>query len=352
MRKNFNKIAIATIATLSFVACTEVDICTSELHPHLATVEMNYDWNGATMNDSMVVMPYRIVNQWSCVYMCTADGSAGQYIANRPDSVLTNEAGNELFTVKAGDMRFLTFSYNPGSIAYSYKNVQSSDAIIDNSVKLVYKGYSLTSPIMQQYYGNDFISADTVIKNYALNGDLFSPVYSQYTDVVNIKNGTNNIEFAPKNIFNNYEFNFDISAEGVTVNKVLASLSGVPYSYNFTKSEPETNVLCKVLFEVAAAGASKYTGTAIVPGFLRATSSLSYMGTGTMQLAIYVTDAEGSDKVYNMSINLYHYVPGIESLQYGKDCAYNIDAPIVITNEGVEFSKEGAASWRLLNLSL
>lgn len=350
MRKIFNKIAVATIATVSFAACTEVDICTSELHPHLATVDISYDWNGVTMSDSMLVMPYRIVNEWGCVYICTPDGSAGHYIDNRPDSVFTNDAG-ELFTIKTGETRFLTFNYNPANVAYAYINVLSSKALMNNLVKVRYKSYSLESSVMKQYYGNDFISADTTKNNYVLNGNLFPHVYSQYTGIIDVENGSNKIEFAPKSIFNNYEFNFDISAEGVTVNKVLASLSGVPYSYNMTSCKPETSRVCNVLFGVAGNGGSKYTGTATVLGLQRSSDSTISRGPGCLQLAIYVTDAEGNNKVYNLLINLYNYIPGIDRLQYGKDCTYNIDAPIVITNDGVETSK-GAASWKLLNLSL
>ncbi len=348
MRKIFNKIAVATIATISFAACTDVDICTSELHPHLATVEIDYNWNGVTMNDSMIVMPYRVVNEWSSVYMCTPDGRAGHYIANRPDSVLKNEAGDELFTVKAGEMRFLTFNYNPGSSAYYYGNALSSEAIVTNDVKLLYRSYEQSSSIIQQHYNASFIVEDTVITKFVLNGDLFPAVYSQYTNIVDIKSGANSIELAPENIFNNYEFNFDISARDVTVNKVLASLSGVPYCYNMTKQKPETNNLYNVVFNVSSNGASKYTGTATILGFLRSTGSIHYTGAGILQLAIYVTDAEGNDKLYNLSINLYKYVPGMEKLQYGVDASYDIDAPIVITNEGVELS-DGEASWRLLN---
>lgn len=334
MNKVLKKIAFAVIASLSLAACTDVDICMSDEHPHLGIVELSYDWNGVEVNDSMVVMPYRITPNWSCVYICSPDGVRGHYISNSPDSVPTNDT----LKVKAGELRFLTFSYDTDNNGFTYKNALSDTAVNRNSVAVEYKSYKLSAPVIQEAFGAEVTALEKAGCSYVLNGNMFNHIYSQYTAVTEIKNGTNAVEFAPKSILNDYEFSFDISAQDVTVDKVIASLSGIPYRYNFTEERPDADSTATVLFDVTSAGTSKYTGKAVVTGLLRAANANSTSGAGILELAIWVTNASGSKKVYRISTNLYNYIPGLDNLLCGTNSKFNVDAPVVITNEGIDVS--------------
>lgn len=335
MNKILRNIAFGIVASLSFAACTDVDICTNEEHPHLAVVELGYDWNGVEANDSMIVLPYRCMSAWGCTYICTPDGTKGRYISNAPDSTVLNDT----LKVKAGELRFLTVSYDANNLGFSYKNVLNSAAIKHGVITIQYKPYHLKSSKLLDAYGKDIAKFGNMgYKNYVLNGDMFNPIYSQYTDVMNISSGVNYIEFAPKSVLTNFDFNFDISAQGVTVDNVVAHLSGIPYRYNLTSEKPLADSTAAVLFDVNSSGASKYSGRAAVAGLLRAANSESINGAGILTLAISVTNGSGSTKVYKVATNLYNYIPGLENLLYGADREFDIDAPIVITNNGVDVS--------------
>lgn len=335
MNKILRNIAFGIVASLSFAACTDVDICTNEEHPHLAVVELGYDWNGVEANDSMIVLPYRCMSAWGCTYICTPDGTKGRYISNAPDSTVLNDT----LKVKAGELRFLTVSYDANNLGFSYKNVLNSAAIKHGVITIQYKPYHLKSSKLLDAYGKDIAEFGNMgYKNYVLNGDMFNPIYSEYTDVMNISSGVNYIEFAPKSVLTNFDFNFDISAQGVTVDNVVAHLSGIPYRYNLTSEKPLADSTAAVLFDVNSSGASKYSGRAAVAGLLRAANSESINGAGILTLAISVTNGAGSTKVYKVATNLYNYIPGLENLLHGSDREFDIDAPIVITNNGVDVS--------------
>lgn len=332
MNKILKNFAFAVIASLSLVACTEVDLCTSEEHPHLAVVELDYDWNGVQVDDSMIVMPYRITPDWSCVYICSPNGATGRYISNAPDSTVTNDT----LKVKAGELRFLTFNYDEDNKAFSYKNALSDTAINRNCVSVEYKTYKLSDPAMQQAYGSSITKFTNLGSNYVLNGDMFNHIYSQYTGITEIVAGVNSIEFAPKSILNNYEFNLHVSAQDVTVDKIVAHLSGVPCNYNLTYEKPEADSTAVVIFDVNHLGAAKYSGSAVITGLLRAEDAHSTSGAGILALAITVSDAAGNAKVYKVYTNLYNYIPGLGSLLHGTNREFDIDAPVIVTNDGVD----------------
>lgn len=346
MNKILNNIAFAVVASLSFAACTDVDLCTNAEHPHLGIVELTYDWNGIEANDSMLVIPYRGMNKWSCVYECTPDGAKGSYIYNAPDSTVLNDT----LKVKAGELRFLTVSYDTDNEGFTYKNLNSLVALRDFNVAVQYRGYNLNNAIITDAYGNDVSVFKNLGYKYVLNGDMFNPIYSQYTGVMNISPGVNAVEFSPKNILSNFDFKLDISAQDVTVNRVVAHLSGIPYRYNLQKEAPVADSTAAVLFDVNSLGASKYVGRATVTGLLRGADSETIEGDGVLALAITVTNAAGDVKLYKVVTNLYYYIPGFESLQYGDDREIEIDAPIVITNSGIDVSAESSTGARWIKV--
>lgn len=348
MNKILRNIAFGIVASLSFAACTDVDLCTNEEHPHLGIVELGYDWNGIEAKDSMVVLPYRCMSAWGCAYICTPDGANGRYINNAPDSTVLKDT----LKVKAGELRFLTVSYDANNQGFSYKNVFNAASMKYGSgaIYIQYKPYKLNSALLQDAYGKGIAAFENMGYNYVLNGDMFNPIYSQYTDVMNISSGVNSIEFAPKSVLTNFDFNFDISAQGVTVDNIVAHLSGIPYRYNLTSEKPLADSTAAVLFDVNSSGASKYSGRAAVAGLLRAANSESINGAGILTLAISVTNGAGSTKVYKVATNLYNYIPGLEALLSGADRKFDIDAPIVITENGVDVSAESTTGARWIKM--
>ncbi|MBE6288502.1 MAG: hypothetical protein E7099_10035 [Mediterranea massiliensis] len=66
MIRKFGHIVLCVVMT-ALTACTEVELCEEDFHPHLATITVRYHWNAgdeATAPDSMNIIASRLMNTW------------------------------------------------------------------------------------------------------------------------------------------------------------------------------------------------------------------------------------------------------------------------------------------------
>ena len=215
---------IKVIVALSvlFTACTRVDVCEDALHPHKASVSVNYSWDKvATPLDSMVLISYRPVEDWKCAYMCSPVTAEGRYIFNRPEWLSSD---SDELSVRCGELLFITFNYDKNP--FSYHNIESAEAVSKNEVGVSQKTYSLDNH--PEEYARDW-------KN--LND--YAPYVLQSEDIVYQKIGPIGVpsdkfalNFEPRSIMKDISVAVEIINDGVEIEKVVGELSGICYSFN------------------------------------------------------------------------------------------------------------------------
>lgn len=369
------KITIASfIAMLVVASCTEVDFCSADEHPHFAEVQVNFDWqdNAPAADTDMYVVAYRIVKGWNSGYMYSGD--TGRYIYNAyvpgsteeetpsddetADEGATDDADNATgdtdassapakadesadestetspFYTRTGDIRFLAVSYTPDNNTFSYgKAFLSADAVKTGGMAVFYKTYSLSNPLIK--YGDEWNELNPYAE-YIIGPEDADKVYACFTEPTGISvDGVNTIDITPADVCQNIEFRFDIAAEGVTIDKVVAEVSGVAPGWNFSHSKPMSGNSHKVLFPVEKNTAG-YSGNISVFGLSRG-KSWGHDGAGVLQIAIHTAKADGTPIVYNLWMNLYKTISAIGSPIYGSQepVVLDIDAPVIVTPDGV-----------------
>lgn len=331
---------------MMFGACTEVDLCYYDEHPHTAEVDIVYNWQNAPQPaDSMVVMAYRVANEWTCGYMTTSDGGSGHYLFNQLDTVKVATDGSAPLWTKCGELRFLTYSYSPTGV-FVYSKLDDQTAILKNNVYVTYKEYALNSAI------NSGLSEGWNELNTYAKYVPHAPeenVYYEYTSPQNIVPGVvNTVDFTPKGILQNIDFNFDITAADVTIDKIVAEFAGVTKVFNLTRGKTGGSATCKTLFPVEKS-AKGYTGKIYVTGLDTNGKASGYSGVGILQLAIHAT-SNGNTVVHNLQMNMYNKLQeyAVMNKVRQEHVVLDIAAPIVVTSSGVELPavETGLDKWK------
>lgn len=357
------KITIASfLAMLVMASCTEVDFCFDDEQPHYTEVQINFDWQNNTLVDSMYVVAYRVVNSWNCGYMYDVNSGSGSYKYNaytpgaaEEESPAGGESGTDNVTegdaepamadataesspfyTKTGELRFLAISYTPDNNTFSYGNdFLGENAIRHSGIVVHYKTYDLSSPLLT--YADGWKDLNPYAK-YIISSDEADKVYACYTEPMGISDGrVNTVDITPVDVCQDIEFRFDIAAEGVTIDKVVAEISGVSAGWLFSSEKPISGTTYKMLFPVKNNG-SGYSGNISVFGLSRG-KTWGQNGAGVLQLAIHATKSDGTAIVYNMWMNLYNTISAIGSPIYGSQdtVVLDINSPIKVTPNGVTF---------------
>lgn len=345
MLAKYKNISLSLLLAVAAVSCTEVDFCDVGVHPHVAKVDVEYNWeNVSEPTDSMVVIAYRVVNQWTCGYMSTpyTSGNTGRYIFNMLDTVEVAANGTAPLWVKCGDLRFLTYSYDKDNSAFRYSNYVKPLAITYNDLSVIYKPFDLGNAL-QGELATEWKEINDYTKYVPYNPEQ---VYYNYTKIKKISVKDNIVEFAPKSILKNYEFSFNISAQDVNITRIVAEVSGIPSSFKFAKEITSDSQTYKTLFPVEKEG-SQYKANISVLGINVNKNPYVVKGNGILQLAIHTTSANGVSKVYNVMMNLYNTLYAQIAAERGgadpKNVKLDIAAPIVVTSSGVELPADDSA---------
>lgn len=407
--KNLYITIFSSVCVMLIASCnTEVELCNDEVHPHLAKVEVVYDWSEAGENfqrpDSMCVIAYRIIRSWGCAYQTTSYDAAtikekgsnkGYYLADSKPQNYDDWAANspeygpgsttaepgDAFLVKDGEYKFLTFAFMNESPLYKYNYTTFNSmfsALKNKNLSVEYKTYSLDKlkDGIKAKYGKEWYDFNPY-SQYVY--DDATPVYYYYTDELqNIAaaNATNSVVLRPAPLTQDIIFNFGISTIGVDSVKVLAEVSGIPYKMNLMTGKLSTSKTYKMLFPVenkstTVEGDTKqfaYTGKASVLGLVSGYDPASKTGAGILQLAVYAythnAAGEVKCKLYNVGTNLYNTIVNYKNTNaQDKQCCndadcnvihgcntpveLNISVPVSIDHEEIKNAADDAslASW-------
>lgn len=363
MLRNLKYTVISSICLL-FVACTEVDICDSNVqHPHVA--EIDFKWNGADA-DSVVVLAYRVVNTWRCGYILNPDTKEGHYIYNsikiedRENSTdgtngntdnetvednqgnVNDEAVNDNqttddaetvvddysilpFVTKCGELYFTAFNYDTENEYLTCGKFVNGRVVGAEHATVGYKRtYSKNNaPLAQDW--SELNPGYKYVSNIPDEADVY---YG--TEMYDIEEGVvNEIEMTPKGVLQPIKVNINIESQGVIVDKVVAEISGISANFNFFRGTPNRDNTYKVLFELD----SNHSSTINVLGLVRSNSFTSVKGNGVLQVAVHV-----NGKVYNAQMNLFNTINAYGEVIAGgiENVVLNIDAPLIVTSEGLK----------------
>lgn len=367
MLRNYIKYTVISSICLLFVACTEVDICDSNVqHPHVA--EIDFTWNSADA-DSVVVLAYRVVNNWRCGYIFDPNTKEGHYIynsikiedrekstdgtnENTDNETATDETPSEdnigdetvennqttddtetvvddysilPFVTKCGELYFTAFNYDTDNEYLTCGKFVNGRVVGAEHAAVGYKKtYSKNNaPLAQDW--TELNPGYKYVSNIPEEADVY---YG--TKMYDIEEGfVNKIEMTPKGVLQPIKVNINIEPQGVAVDKVVAELSGVSANFNLFRGTPNTESTYKVLFELD----SDYSSTINVLGLVRSNSFTSVKGDGVLQVAVHV-----NGKVYNAQMNLFNTINAYgKFIAGGKDnVELNINAPLIVTSEGLK----------------
>ncbi len=376
-------ITILSLACMMITAScdTEVELCYDEVHPHLAKVEVVYDWEGDLGRhqrpDSMAIFAYRIIRSWECCYQTTSHDineikekgiNKGVYLLDsKPDNYedwakyFTPATGTvsehdsdstemrlaDTFLLKEGEYRFLTFDFENNCPAhkYSYSSLQSmASAVKGNRLTVEYRTYNLNElkEGIKDKYKKDWHDFNPYSKYIHYEA---RPIFYYHTDEmhgISKEKEVNNIVMRPSCVTQDIVFNFDIKAIKVDSLKVLAEISGIPEKMNIMTEELYTNRTYKMVFPVVNHATAtnddettmSYRGEISVMGLLANSAPQSITGPGILQLAIYTythNDAgEEKSKLYNVGINLYNTIKKYkETHTPDRPCKNNLNYNII-----------------------
>lgn len=341
MLKNKIKIFAVSLLCISYTACTEVDICKDTIHPHIAQIETSYNWpSDIQVEDSMVLIPYRIVNDWRCGYILDSETGEGRPVFNidaESFDIDTVKNNPDLFFSKCGDMCFITYSHKPSDNGLWCYGLNAIEQAGISELNAMYKHYSLS----------DFLSHEPLAEGWdEFNGDTdyvlsnAATIYYQTLKEYNVESGRiNTISFTPKSIMQDIEFRFNIETENVDIERVVAGVSGVSGKFNFFKGMPLVGQTYNTLFAVENDGASNYKGEISVLGLVRNNKAFALTGDGILQLSVHMKTGEK----YNLQMNLYNTISEYsrEVIAAREKVILDIAAPIVIDANGVTTPNTG-----------
>lgn len=361
------------VALLCMFSCTtEVDICMSDSHQHLAEVELVHNLSKVSstemLPDSMIVVAYRVVNSWKCSYLSprTNESKPGRYIYNNPQEVENDASGSNVnatretspmsqtskFLVKRGDYRFMAFNNILDNVVfgnrpqdYWFGNAEVIDTAITNkSIYLHYKNYSLTDDNVDKFETgwSDFNQYSTYISNSK------TPIVFCYTDICRVGDeDKNKVELVFDEITQNIEVYFTITHNEVVIDKVQAEISGIPCGMNLMTGRLDISKTYKTLFEISEVertgdewnGNVTYVGKLNVMGLVSSTSKDVKAGPGIMQLAVYTHhyDDYGDirTKVFHLGINMYNTINKYSRVIGGFDesVVLEVEQKLVLTKD-------------------
>lgn len=102
------KVLVALVMTVAILsACTDVETCNEQDHPHRTSVKFDFDWTASNTDvrpDSMYVVANRVINNWKCAVAVSTTTLKGQYLFNAPeDPYKTEDDGTNNPSTDTGD---------------------------------------------------------------------------------------------------------------------------------------------------------------------------------------------------------------------------------------------------------
>ncbi len=310
--KNIKIAALLIMFSALISACTDVDICPTEQHPHRAQVRFEYNWDLSDNDidierpDSMFVIANRVINYWkmtAAIYTKKGEPNEGKgrYVFNRlplqdihkespaiktekEDDTDTGNMGNSDennkennventekavykysdFDVKAGEYKFYTFTAtNKTEMRNIDKFISTDDNNMTNEgFALEYNTYDRTSREIK----DEMDKISKPLKDKGFQGWTDFNSYSSYMlpsscplfiDSVNItpvvEGHIQSITFRPQQATQTITINIKVrkvSADNCTfkIEGILGEVSGIPQSINISNGYIDITKTSKIMF--------------------------------------------------------------------------------------------------------
>lgn len=361
--KNILVFCISVITLHCLVGCTDVELCNITQHPHAAPVSFSFNWGGKKdIPDSMYVIANRVINTRKYSMVVSSKTNGGHFVYN-PDYAEADSVENRgNFALHTGYYRFLAFPHSNTDLVYInvdsfMKDKKAETKLSDLSIE--YKTYK---------------KGDQALKCNLPKWDDYNPyadfipsgikpvVYDSIpnVDIDDIRSHT--IIFAPRNLTQNIEINFninkDISKHGFVIDSVTAEISGIPRAINLANAYIDITRTAKMMFKMDLVDGTGRTITdksdnkslcahanLNLTSIVRSASPSEKTGPGIMQVILHaravVNSGKPDEKIikknFQGKINLYNTLSTanlIEIVNNGKNARRRIDNAVlnVVTN--------------------
>lgn len=399
------KAMLALAFTAALCACTDIDLCPEDSHPHRAQVRFVHEWgeydDDRDRPDSMYVIANRVINYWkmtAAIYTKKGEPNEGKgrYVYNQlspsqpPQGEEEGQEGlsvydKEVFDLQVGEYKFYTFT------ATNQMDMRSIDKFIstdDNNMTnegftIEYNTYEKTNEMFMREM--DRIMEPLTAKGFSGWVD-FNP-YSSYMlpasrplfiDSVNItpvaQGRTEVISFSPKPATQTITINVKIRKKATEectfkVEGVIGEVSGVPHAINISNGFIDIATTNKMMFPFSFAGIEEdtedndfltCTARINVPSIVKSNTDEATIGPGLLQAFIYCTvyrdGHEPQQKKIQGILNMYDELTaanlieitedGNHARRIGREHTIDIGPEIVIDGSmAIPSDEEGIKGW-------
>lgn len=359
---------ILLVTVIIAASCTDVDLCYEGQHPHIAGINLLYEWPDAVKKDtlprpdSMLVIACRVVNNWRCCFVSTSldKNNTGRYLYNDPDTLVGDSLGsltdtlahaNATFLVRSGEYVLATASYFDERSAFTLVDMDSfehNSAVSYKDLYAVYKPCALTDSRLNRY-SKGWIDRNPYSHYIA---DSHTPIFYDSEKIISLwDNKTREVVMHPKKISQNILFKFDIKKQNVYIDSVIAEISGICERMNLYTRQINSNKTYKAMFTpqeetstLSVANAlAHFSGEISVTGLVAGKGTDLTTGAGILQLAIhtYIFDAAGikRTKTLHAGINLYNTITKWGKVIWGKDETVVLDISQILTIDKDQIQK-------------
>ena len=381
------------LALVTLSSCTtDVELCDSPHHPHLAKVKFEFNWGAyekdIAADDSMYVIADRVINHWKAAMKVSPQNPVrGRFMFNGPETppdakpAVSQTGTLTEFQIRPGDYKLIAFRVNDEEMIYSDVDKYLMDETGMMNLQDIYGEYKVYSK------GEEGLRKTLVdwqdYNPYAqyIQPDI-CPVFYDTLTARRIGNGaTVKCRFSPRPVTQHIDINFAIKKKLNLVGKgkendvrffvdsVWIEMSGVPREINLANGYLKIDRTCKVMTkadEIKDSETStfiKVCGSIDVPSIVQNNTSDVSTGPGILQVIIFthsvVYDEKGNvvsnpsesdgiakkKKKIQGKINLYNTLrhanlmtvtsDGRHAIRNGAKGVLNIVADIVIDGKNI-----------------
>lgn len=340
-------VAILLAALVS--ACTQIELCPEEEHPHPASVSFTYDWSqyqeyGSSIPDSMAVILNKVIRTKKTMLGLETANNTGKY-----DSIpewLPEEENHDIstFKISEGEYKFMTINRKNTDIIYPELDHFMKDTAQVHGfgdVWIEYQTYEKNSSYLEKPHSewtdhNTYRHEDGTYAQY-IRPDMF-PLCVDTTGVSKINaHEERTIAFKPKMLSQNIDIYFDIKKElgeiDFTVDSIYCVISGVPHSMNISSGRLNIASTDKMIYKgilvdpnVAPSRSSSPIEDSFTSNKVRCYKNVNvtgiveneemdaniYNGPGVFQTIIYTRvyekDKEPRTKIVNGIVNIHNSI--------------------------------------------
>ena len=333
--------ALIMLCCVAFFSCTKVDVCRDKAHSHLGKISLVYKWSNIADSlrrpDSMLVLVSQVVNSHRIGYTDAVDLEGGRYRFGK----MSDDIVDGVLMASAGDYSVYAFNNDvdaKDTMLFRFDNLEAyGDGVVGiQDLTMSYVGYKLGEI---DSYGKEWVSINPGFDYISTD---VKPIYlatinsrtSAKEHTFSVHEGSETeIHVHPRKITQDITFSIPVYVECVdednfvSVDKVIAEVSGIPYKVKPYSGELNVDTICKLLFkmELDTVGVGekctigdelktflKYDckSTISVTGLLANKNNEGCVGAGILQLCLYTRNINDGDTI-DMApryacINLYH----------------------------------------------